>query len=262
MDFEEVDTYLYLKVSDNDSLQESIAERIEDAVSKIKYNDNYIEIELKFGRIISNKTENKRIQFDDDNDESFIVQAKNFDYFDSNIGRRHWRKINNYVRNDFGSDYNFDENQTKDSIYNARLGRTIVTHDYFNPGETCHTKKRIDDIFIHNPYGEFDFRITISEKVFRGKRAKRTAKRKGTLVLTREKETNVWCDSPNGTEFKSSTVIDSSVDEPNRYEFEIELDIESVVDDIRDREDPYYYDIEEFINNLILEADSINDEIS
>lgn len=108
----------------------------------------------------------------------------------------------------------------------------------------------------------FDFRITISEKVFRGKRAKRTAKRKGTLVLTREKETNVWCDSPNGTEFKSSTVIDSSVDEPNRYEFEIELDIESVVDDIRDREDPYYYDIEEFINNLILEADSINDEIS
>lgn len=100
--FEEEDTYLYLKVSDNDSLQESIAERIEDAVSKIKYNDNYIEIELKFGRIISNKTENKRIQFDDDNDESFIVQAKNFDYFDSNIGRRHWRKINNYVRNDFG----------------------------------------------------------------------------------------------------------------------------------------------------------------
>ena len=102
MDFEEEDTYLYLKVSDNDSLQESIAERIEDAVSKIKYNDNYIEIELKFGRIISNKTKNKRIQFDDDNDESFIVQAKNFDYFDSNIGRRHWRKINNYVRNDFG----------------------------------------------------------------------------------------------------------------------------------------------------------------
>lgn len=104
--------------------------------------------------------------------------------------------------------------------------------------------------------------LQFQKKYFRGKRAKRTAKRKGTLVLTREKETNVWCDSPNGTEFKSSTVIDSSVDEPNRYEFEIELDIESVVDDIRDREDPYYYDIEEFINNLILEADSINDDIS
>lgn len=258
MDFDEEDSYEYLSISDNETLKESIAQRIEDAIMKIKDRQNYLQIEIKFGKLLD-KDSNLRIN--DDN--SSIIKSKNFYNFNSNIGKRHWRKINNYIRNDFGNHYEPKEKYTKDIIYNRNSNRIIITSDYNNPGETCHIKRRIDDIFIYNPYGEFDFRISISEKINRGKTTRKKTKRDGKLILTRDKERNIWYDNINGTEFKSTTVIETPSKNPKKYEFEIELDIEYVVDDIRKRDDDYYQDdVQEFIYNLINEADSINKDIS
>ncbi|RCK62692.1 hypothetical protein Cantr_09038 [Candida viswanathii] len=181
--------------------------------------------------------------------------------FDTDEESNYW-KINDYVVNDFSDDYEWSAENTEDSIYDTRNGRGIVTWNYDDPGESYHTKKRIDNIFVYNPYGEFDFRIVVSEKCYRDKTAKRTAKRKGKLVLTRDKERRIWYDENNGTEFKSSTVTETPAVNPERHEVEIELDIESVIGDLGDRDDTLCEDIEGYINNLIQEADAVNEGVS
>ncbi|RCK62673.1 hypothetical protein Cantr_09025 [Candida viswanathii] len=245
----------FFPVSADPTLLGKIIERIEHAVQRL-HRDNEVEVELKFGRMIGRNSE-ARYWGKSKTRRPKIIHKLAFGHFDSDIGLHYIRQVTRAVEKKLGAVAK--EERSKETYYLKGKHMGIVRQEG-KPEESFYSKRIIHDFYVFNPTGQFDFKITISEKVERTDEEKKVFKRDGRRVFRRSKSKRVWLEGRD--QYITNQVKISPAVRNQLYEFEMKLDLKHILRIVRDeKKGPPNYDYELKIVNFLFSADTINEEI-
>jgi len=247
-------------------------------------NRKYVELELKFGKIIDKRT-GSRINVNVITECIFTDHSSV--HFDMQVEEIAWNEIRKFLeelekgyqeelRNSIGKDkpkrkFNTLDSDITDTFYQTggkgehiRKIRVSKDNNLTPPRFTAIEKERVADLYIHNPSSMCDLRLSLSLEmpVPEGNVEGIIAKNKAALV--REKKRNTWTHAPTITQFDLTRVLipreaknkhgKKIVNHDIHFEVEMEIDTPEVfnaIDKITLGTDNFRLEelVEVFVNN-------------
>ncbi|RLV90771.1 mRNA-capping enzyme subunit beta [Spathaspora sp. JA1] len=235
------------------STNRKIAEWVYANFSNIEeHNRKYVELEVKFGKILDKKTGNR---FNFNNSEYVFTHNSNIRY-DMQVEKISWQEVRNFfeeLERNYQEDHKADnqpgpkikfimiESDQTDSFY--RIGGKGETKKIrvSKDNRTTHArytaihKERIADLYINNPSSMYDFRLSLSLEIPVPETiVERTIKNKPNYV--RDKKRTTWTHAPTITQFDLTRVF-KPLNFKNKYgkkivthdiTHEIELEIDTL----------------------------------
>lgn len=209
------------------SLTRTMAEWIFANFSNIEErNRKYVELELKFGKIVDKRTGNRinlsvitECIFTDHSSVHFDMQVEEIAWneirkFFEELEKSYQEDTRGQARERPRRKFNMLDTDITDSIYQVggkgeHIRRIRISKDNsLNPPRyTAIEKTRVADMYIHNPSNMYDLRLSLSLElpVPEGNIEGIMAKNKPSIV--REKKRNTWTHSPTITQFDLTRVL-------------------------------------------------------
>ncbi|KAK6460568.1 CYTH-like domain-containing protein [Scheffersomyces coipomensis] len=268
------------------SFTRTVAEWIYANFSNItEENRKYVELELKFGKIMDKRTGN-RINVDVVTECIYTNQSSTF--FEMQVEEIAWNDIRKFfeeLEKNYQDElrsgipdlskprrkFNMLDSDITDTFYQVgnrgeQIKRVRVSKDNnLNPPRyTAIEKQRVADLFIHNPSSMYDLRLSLSLEMPVPENNIEPIRTKNKPSGVRDKKRNTWTHAPTLTQFDLTRVLipreaknkhgKTIINHDVNYEVELEIDtleVFNAIDKIVAGTDAYRLEelVEIFINN-------------
>ena len=192
-----------------------------------------------------------------------IVHKLAFGHFDSDIGLHYFRKVSNSLKSNKSIDSICLSQNKKDSYYKTKTQMFVNSKDLSDKSEICYKKKILGDFYIHNPSAEFDFKIIISQKIYKNDNESKKIKSEYRKIFTGLKQMRTWLDCNTEHIFITNIVkLDQAV-RNQRYEFEMFVHSGSIVVAVKNDLGPQLFqEFKQSFGDFLWRADAINRDVS
>ncbi|KAG7666143.1 CET1 [[Candida] subhashii] len=264
------------------SLTRTIAEWIFANFSNIEdRNRKYVELELKFGKIVDKRTGNRinvnvitECIFTDHSNIHYDMEVEELAWNDVRKFFEELEKTYQDERKDKPAGkrkFNMLDSDATDSFYQLggkgeHIRKVRVSKDNLldPPRYIAIEKERISDLYIHNPSSMYDLRLSLSLEIPVPESNIEPIISKNKPVLVREKKRTTWTHAPTITQFDLTRVLipreaknkhgKKIVSHDIKYEIELEIDtleVFNAIDKITQGTDNFRLEelVEVFINN-------------